>query len=1617
VISGGMLLISATDGISQGSFVLQSCTGTAGVPPTPADCSGKPEHTFIFSVLENQPPTAGEAYSLQLLGDSGFLELGQHLAQSGTLEFWTQLPQLSGRQTIFSASRRLMAGKKVENLGLPILALSIADGVPSLEVCFKPMVGGEQAFMRQIPGLANTQPQHVAITWRYVRAARGRAVYEFSVYRNCVLVAGPLTVEDMCATFGYADEELHFPVFGQRYGLSAWGILSPTSFATAHIAEVRLWDRGVASTDLCAARRVGLRGSEAGLRTYLPMGPGDVYSDTGRQFIRNRVPGGAPAELRCSNARVACPDFSKSRGYALRPSLFDLPSQVRMLETSAGNFSDDAGGSGPLPMLEVDLPAFDRDNYGAYDLLSRELDSVSVQITQLPDPSCGTLLSKDGSSSVSVGQPLRVASLPLRFSPTRPAGADVDALACQTYLTYDAVDVQGYTSPFEARIDIVVRVPGPRISRVELLEPGVSDDGVDIGDIIAITFDRPASLGTSSTRRLSTQAVDVEWRSALRVLNGTLGRVELSPSWSESGEILMLRIDRQVDAYFAVVPRGVCRDQDLQPIVEASVCSAAATELKLPLPVQSISDANSPEGCFYLEGRSVFLNSNALSMGKGAETSTPGFPRLPICMAPALNLQPGLSRIGVSNTELLSVKTAGVDSYPAISMSPVLEGSFSEGRCPNGTIFDIANASCMACGLGNFRSADGLECFPCSAGSIAPEEDMDECVECQVGTYIPPGNQERDVCLLASPGKYVDRTGALRDLDCPPGTVAESAGSSSCSRCPSGARCEDYLVGAEIAGVPRGTVLPKDRAFKMPLPGHFRNAAGGIIPCVLPHACKGWDFALQRNRCKDGMGGYMCQGCESGYWRPHDKPQASCSRCGWSSPGPFIMVMIWWSVIIWVIAWLSIDAACWSNMHVVIFRLMLNYYAGASVLSRLEEWELEAKVGTGGVGWLVSSLNALFRFDGGVAAHLLGLECWFGDIARSLGRVGIDEQWFAIQAKTLFWIVAPLAWPILLVGFNVCLFEMYTCWRKNRARRRGGTLGSSSKSNVSRNNDSLDSFVNVPHAPRLLGLIRTRAVHLSFCRRVPLAVSDSWPLIVVCQFMLLPTVLRQLAVVLTCDSIGEGESKWRLYAHPEVVCWRGEHLHWAGGAIAAVVVWGIVLPGLMAWYIWTRRARLRCDIHLRARIGFVSDGYEQRWAFWEGVIYARKLIIILISIWPDLTRQAEMAWYQVIGVSAVLLHYSCKPFDNRSGELLDRVELYGLCLFLLQVTFVQFVLLADPSEQYDLLAVLLSCLLISVASLLFVVRSSLVTFYADTILAVFLFALTVTYWFAGGPPKRELTAFAMLFMAVMLNACFVAWLAFLITKQIIEAVAEILARNKMRAEKRSLSKSAPETVHNKLKHSKSIAQAMFSGFFSRVPLPKWFSIKDLWHKIMSAHFDSLGALVWFDTETQELVLGLHPDRFANDKRISSYIRRKLVALGPFLSDEERKFIAMGLRDAFMHLIVECDMNTVHCSLLEFLMRAAFAWHRVQEEGHHNAIGDETPMDESEGSLPGRRVSVASDAAEAARFVDMLFDQATFDQGIRAADFQAQLDKFTKMSKEEVARLVDRFLEVHAERPP
>jgi len=187
---------------------------------------------------------------------------------------------------------------------------------------------------------------------------------------------------------------------------------------------------------------------------------------------------------------------------------------------------------------------------------------------------------------VSVSQTFTALDLPLFFEPARPSGVDVDSFACQTSVSYAALDSRGVESPFSALISLVVKVAGPRVEKVELVEPGLSDDGPDVGDIIAITFDRP------------TNRAALQWRDAFQVLDGSLGKTEFVPMWSDAGDVLMLQIAGQVDTYVGKIISGSCGDHGLLPILTLEECETAAYKIGLAdVTVTTTTETESPEGC------------------------------------------------------------------------------------------------------------------------------------------------------------------------------------------------------------------------------------------------------------------------------------------------------------------------------------------------------------------------------------------------------------------------------------------------------------------------------------------------------------------------------------------------------------------------------------------------------------------------------------------------------------------------------------------------------------------------------------------------------------------------------------------------------------------------------------------------------------------------------------------------------------------------------------------------------------------------------------------------------------------------------------------------------------
>jgi len=871
---------------------------------------------------------------------------------------------------------------------------------------------------------------------------------------------------------------------------------------------------------------------------------------------------------------------------------------------------------------------------------------------------------------------------------------------------------------------------------------------------------------------------------------------------------------------------------------------------------------------------------------------------------------------------------------------------------------------------------------------------MQRCRRCEAGTYLPAGDANRTRCLKASTGHYVPGPAAVRELPCPQGMLAEGTGSSGCARCPVGADCE---------------TSSHFRSLAIPRSSYFRTPTRSIARCVVHAACHGWDATSQRNLCAPGATGYLCQGCLDGWWRPHDQPHAPCRKCTWTSVLQPLLTSGLVCGAIGLLGALSVDAALWGSMHAVILRLALNFFTAASVFSRIHAWELEGALGQDLAQFMATGLGVVFGFNGGVPAHLLGLECL---------SPGTD-QWRATRTRALLWVLMPLLWLFGMALLSLLVFEAHTWQLMLRRMMRKDVFKRDSWAVARR--AARSEFMN---EPRLLGLFRTRAVRCKPCDRFRIVLADSAALAVIGYFILLPTVLSSLVPLLACGQVGEEGSKWRLLIAPDVRCFRAAHLPWSVVALGGVLLWGLLVPSLLAFYLWFRRDSLASDIQLKARVVWLSDGYEPRFLFWEGVVQLRRTLIVLVAAWPGLSRHKEMAFYQVIGISALLLHFGCKPFDNRAGELLDHAELHGLCAFLALVTSMQLVLLTDPAGLHDLLPVLLCALLLTAMS--FLSSPAGWRLYLGVASALLLTVLLVMEWLGGaGADGSRLARFLLLASAAAASVLHVLWLLLRAAGQVWGATAEAMARARSSRARpaEAMGPQAPKEAWQIAASTKHMLAATLP-FGALLPKP---ALPDLsgrgWRArlgsfIIDSHSESRGGLINYDPDMDELVLGLHPDTCMSDAGISSYSRKRLARLGPFLTDEERRFVAMSIKDALMHLIVDCDTNVIHCSLLELLVRAAFAWCYQQAVSQPDAVDAKVlrrpDVPRTPPSLAIEDTSAPAKNSEAGAevndFADLLFDGRIFKAGITAADFQAQLQRLTAMSRNEVNGLLEAFLE-------
>ncbi|CAJ1383452.1 unnamed protein product [Effrenium voratum] len=153
--------------------------------------------------------------------------------------------------------------------------------------------------------------------------------------------------------------------------------------------------------------------------------------------------------------------------------------------------------------------------------------------------------------------------------------------------------------------------------------------------------------------------------------------------------------------------------------------------------------------------------------------------------------------------------------------------------------------------------------------------------------------------------------------------------------------------------------------------------------------------------------------------------------------------------------------------------------------------------------------------------------------------------------------------------------------------------------------------------------------------------------------MRLLEITRILVVGFECEELDTLRHRHDL----SVECKSGTHMMWLVFSTAGLVIYGLGVPvSLFIALCRVRKQLFRSEV--RKRFGFLYNGFELKYYYFESVYMFRKVMILLFFTAPTMYVRMVLMLFTSFGF--ILLHVYSGPFDNRSYLCLDRLEAMNL---------------------------------------------------------------------------------------------------------------------------------------------------------------------------------------------------------------------------------------------------------------------------------------------------------------------------------------------------------------------
>uniref|UniRef100_A0A0G4I8V5 TRP C-terminal domain-containing protein n=1 Tax=Chromera velia CCMP2878 TaxID=1169474 RepID=A0A0G4I8V5_9ALVE len=219
--------------------------------------------------------------------------------------------------------------------------------------------------------------------------------------------------------------------------------------------------------------------------------------------------------------------------------------------------------------------------------------------------------------------------------------------------------------------------------------------------------------------------------------------------------------------------------------------------------------------------------------------------------------------------------------------------------------------------------------------------------------------------------------------------------------------------------------------------------------------------------------------------------------------------------------------------------------------------------------------------------------------------------------------------------------------------------------------------------------------------------ADLVPVFIVTYFLMLDGTVEELLALIRCKPLGTGLER-RLDEAPSITCDSALYTKWVWVAATGLVVIGLLIPLLLA-VAMARGARTLRGLRarekegdFRRRFGFLMQGYDWQFVFWELVIVGRKVLTqMTLAYYPG--DEPVMRLYQVtvLAVFCLLAQLRVQPFSRQSNGILNSLEDHALATWVISLALFECVYAVKQTDEVNFFIALIAI----IVNLVFIVRA------------------------------------------------------------------------------------------------------------------------------------------------------------------------------------------------------------------------------------------------------------------------------------------------------------------------